>query len=304
MAYAGSMRADMHLHSQYSDGSEWPASLARQAATFRLELACLTDHDTMGGTAEFLQAAREAGLTSFPGVEIDCVDKAIKYKSELLVYFPAGSYNHTAELLIGLLQDRRAALETICQQAAVYFGQPDISYRQLLIQRSGNGAREPSDPSQVRLGKSDVFRLLLRRNLVPAGTVYADFKKTWFDSGPLSRIKINKPTVRELAKIVRRDSGFLVLPHFGHEFGDNPGIIRKQQHRLKDLLAYFRSCGVSGVEMYLYKGDNANMINASILNQAERLGYFVTWGSDCHGANKEKRRLGRFYGDFTGFPVQ
>jgi predicted metal-dependent phosphoesterase TrpH len=41
------MRTDLHLHSRYSDGSEWPEAIAARAAGLGLECVALTDHDSM-----------------------------------------------------------------------------------------------------------------------------------------------------------------------------------------------------------------------------------------------------------------
>jgi len=43
------MKANLHLHSRLSDGTEWPADLAVRAYQSGLEWVALTDHDTLGG---------------------------------------------------------------------------------------------------------------------------------------------------------------------------------------------------------------------------------------------------------------
>lgn len=48
---------DLHVHSRSSDGSDTPAALAALAAESGLAAVALTDHDTVGGVPEFLEAA-------------------------------------------------------------------------------------------------------------------------------------------------------------------------------------------------------------------------------------------------------
>lgn len=63
-------RADLHLHSTFSDGAyqvEELASLGRRAG---LAAMALTDHDTIAGWPTFSLAVKKAGLTPVCGVEI------------------------------------------------------------------------------------------------------------------------------------------------------------------------------------------------------------------------------------------
>ena len=46
------MRADLHVHSSASDGTDPPAEVMRRAAWTRLDVVALTDHDTTAGHAQ------------------------------------------------------------------------------------------------------------------------------------------------------------------------------------------------------------------------------------------------------------
>ena len=50
------MRADLHVHSSASDGTDPPAEVMRRAARAGLDVVALTDHDTVAGHAEARQA--------------------------------------------------------------------------------------------------------------------------------------------------------------------------------------------------------------------------------------------------------
>jgi 3',5'-nucleoside bisphosphate phosphatase len=64
------INADLHSHSNVSDGTLSPADLAARAAANRVELWALTDHDEVSGQDEALTAARELGMAYLTGVEI------------------------------------------------------------------------------------------------------------------------------------------------------------------------------------------------------------------------------------------
>ncbi|MBS1372024.1 MAG: PHP domain-containing protein [Lentisphaeria bacterium] len=62
---------DLHVHSSSSDGSDAPGGIAELAAAAGLAAVALTDHDTVGGIPEFLEAAKRfPELEAISGVEI------------------------------------------------------------------------------------------------------------------------------------------------------------------------------------------------------------------------------------------
>ncbi len=64
------MRADLHMHSVWSDGLHTPSELAKMAKAAGLEMFSVTDHDNMGGSAEGAEAARREGLHYVRGWEV------------------------------------------------------------------------------------------------------------------------------------------------------------------------------------------------------------------------------------------
>ncbi|WP_144877178.1 PHP domain-containing protein [Microbacterium sp. 1.5R] len=62
--------ADLHLHSNHSDGTESPATVMRQAHAHGVRTAALTDHDRTTGWDEAGAAAVDLGMTFLPGMEL------------------------------------------------------------------------------------------------------------------------------------------------------------------------------------------------------------------------------------------
>ena len=60
----------MHNHSTCSDGLLSPTELIELAARTGVDAIALTDHDTTDGLEEAAKAAKLAGITFIPGVEI------------------------------------------------------------------------------------------------------------------------------------------------------------------------------------------------------------------------------------------
>lgn len=63
-------RADLHMHSTFSDGVEEPEELVVRAKNNGVELISLTDHDETGGLERMRAAAAQHGLQFVNGVEI------------------------------------------------------------------------------------------------------------------------------------------------------------------------------------------------------------------------------------------
>ncbi len=62
--------ADLHLHSNHSDGTEPPAEVVRQAHAHGVRTVALTDHDRTSGWAEAAEAADALDMTFLPGMEL------------------------------------------------------------------------------------------------------------------------------------------------------------------------------------------------------------------------------------------
>lgn len=295
------MVANLHLHSRYSDGTLWPEELAPRVAAAGVEYAALTDHDSLAGTEVFMDAAAKAGFTAVAGCEIDCASQEFGYRSELLAYFPGGGWATTGVFLEGLAKARAERLFAYLEGARKLFRRDDLSYDDLLQRKYGERAFSVS-PYKATLSKVDFWLYLRARGVPDAALDYRAFRKVWLDSGKLEAPKTRRTTVEEVANVVRKDGGVLVLPHVGHEFEDSASILKSDRRRFRRLLAYFKDAGVAGVELYHYRNGEAKDINDQVAREAGELGLFVTFGSDCHGPGSGKETLGEFQGDFTGFP--
>jgi predicted metal-dependent phosphoesterase TrpH len=96
---------DLHVHSSVSDGLLTPRDLVRHAKEVGLKAMALTDHDTVAGVAEALEAGREFGIEVIAGVEISA--EIEKGACHILGYF----VDHTHRGLKKVLSDARDGRE-------------------------------------------------------------------------------------------------------------------------------------------------------------------------------------------------
>ena len=62
--------ADLHNHTNASDGEYTPTELIQAAKSLKLQAIGVTDHDTLNGLDEALSAGKKAGIQVIPGVEV------------------------------------------------------------------------------------------------------------------------------------------------------------------------------------------------------------------------------------------
>ncbi len=60
---------DMHVHTRYSDGEHTPSEVINFAVEAGLSTIAITDHDTLDGLEEAVNAAKSAGISLIPGIE-------------------------------------------------------------------------------------------------------------------------------------------------------------------------------------------------------------------------------------------
>lgn len=110
-------RADLHIHSQYSDGTLSPIEIVSRAKQCGLDVISITDHDSVGGIEAALETGRDVGVEVIPGIELSAsyngtevhiLGYFIDQKNEELVSSLAGFRNERlkrAERIVGKLND-------------------------------------------------------------------------------------------------------------------------------------------------------------------------------------------------------
>ena len=94
-------KADLHVHTTASDGTQSPEQVVRLAADKGLSTISITDHDTLSGYHKALNIARKLGVKLIPGVEITCDYK--NQECHMLAY--AFDENHSG--LISMLASQK-----------------------------------------------------------------------------------------------------------------------------------------------------------------------------------------------------
>ncbi|MGC8826447.1 MAG: PHP domain-containing protein, partial [Anaerolineae bacterium] len=80
---------DLHVHTSASDGTDAPAELVAKAKAAGLAAVGITDHDSVGGVQEALEAGRCLGIEVIAGVELSLANEPAygTVEMHLLGYF-------------------------------------------------------------------------------------------------------------------------------------------------------------------------------------------------------------------------
>jgi 3',5'-nucleoside bisphosphate phosphatase len=313
------MIANLHLHSVFSDGTQWPEEIATRAKRAGYQMVALTDHDTMRGIADFTRACKGNGIEGVPGVEIDCVAPEFSFDKEMLGYFPKGKHVKTTVFTEGIREGRMRKINHYLERSrdAVFKAHPrsaELTYAELVRFKLGF-ANDDVMGLPFSWNKSNLYSFLRSKGIVgeqpvdgnalPRDDGYKAFKKKYFADDLLGDPgSEKKPTLDEVVAIILKDGGFPVLAHYGHLYDDDIVQIKKNEDRLVVFLRHCQDQGVWGIEQYYYPNNPSHdAINDHVVKLCKKHGFpfKFTFGSDCHGRGSETCTLELFSGDFQGF---
>lgn len=265
-------RCDLHSHTFASDGMQPPAENVRIAAERNLSAVAITDHDTVAGLSEALEAGKHYGITVVPGVEIST--RAGGKDIHVLGYYIDYENGLLLERLASLRDTRTARNEAIIAKLRS-FG-IDITVESVV---KGIG-REMKQGESV--GRPHIADELVR--LGAASDMRDAFDKYLAEGAP-AFVSPPRITPEEACRWIGEAKGRAVLAHPGL-YGDDELV--------RGILS---SGGFAGIEAY--HSDHGPADVERYLKLAEEFGLLVTGGSDFHGA----RNGVIFHGDLGSVTV-
>lgn len=260
-------RADLHIHTYYSDGTQSPAEVVSEAAACGLAAIAITDHDTLDGVAEAVTAGQSLGVEVITGVELssDFSGKDI----HILGYLFGLSDNPLLEKL-SLIQSGRVERMRKMIDKLISLGIKDISF----------------DEVSGQVHSDAVGRLHLAKLLVQKGHVASlDMAFTrYLGEGAQAYFPKYQQTPYEAIRLIKDSGGLAVLAH--------PMLTRKDE-----LIRGMVAAGLDGIECYYPNCSPA--VTGFYLNLTAKYGLLATGGSDAHGRGKSSTWISKAYVDFS-----
>ncbi len=259
------LNADLHCHSNVSDGTLAPAELAARAKTNGVELWALTDHDEVGGIAEAREAAAALDLRFVAGVEISVTW--------------AGKTVH----IVGLDIDENDG--TLREGLASVRGGRVLRGREIAAQlaQAGiagafDGALRHADNPEM-LGRTHFARFLVEAGVRPSVTeVFRDF----LVEGKPGFVPHSWATLAQAVSWIRAAGGQAVIAH--------PGRYPFTDLQRNALIDSFRELGGVGIEVVT--GSHTPDQYGTYARIAQQAGLLASRGSDFHGPDESRADLG------------
>lgn len=255
---------DLHVHSNYSDGTCTPAEVVALAEAAGLTAVALCDHNTVSGLPEFLAAAAGSGVEGIPGTEFSTDYKGVELHILGLFIKPA-HYAAVTQRAQRYLIDKEQSNIDLCR--ALCAAGLEINYQQIKEKTvDGFVNRAVIGAELVRLGYAD--------------SVQEAFK-TWLSPKRGYYIPPKRPDAFEIIRFIKSIGAVAVLAH---------PFLNLEQPELEEFLPQAVKAGLDGMEVYYSKYDEET--TAHSVEIAEKYGLLPSGGSDFHGQNKPDIAIG------------
>lgn len=258
------MRADLHIHTTVSDGSDTAAEILEKAARAGLDVIAITDHDTIDAAVSVTRVPQ--GLRYIRGIEFSCVCPGGKCHILGYGYDPADP-----EFLAALETGRRLRREKTEKRVA------------FLAERFGIVLTEDELAwlwARKSPGKPHLGEILVERGLAPdLNTAIREFINPC--RGGADRID-----AETAIRSILHAGG---IPVWAHPLGGE-GEKRLDQDTFRARLKLLMDAGIRGLECCYSRYAEADC--AFLLARAGEQGLLVSGGSDYHGRNKVGITLG------------
>jgi len=249
------MRADLHVHSNASDGTDAPAEVVRRAARAGLDAVALTDHDTVAGHEQARRTLPDS-LTLVPGMELSC--QLAGHSLHLLAYLFDPDHPELAAELVRIRDDRvlraRAMVRRLAELGV------DVSWDQVA----------------AIAGPAVVGRPHIARAMAASGAIVEPreaFTRDWIADGGRAYVDRYALGPVRAIRLVQAAGGAAVLAH--------PRASR-EGHVSDTQIAALAAVGLAGVEVF--HPDQPDSERASLLALTHDLGLLASGGSDDHGS--------------------
>lgn len=247
------MRADLHLHSLCSDGTDSVEFIIDKAKVLGLGMIAITDHDTIEGVDRAVEYGKSKGVRVIPGIELS-------------------SYSTTEIHILGYNIEYRSSVLTSRLKEL----QDLRTERVLKIFDKLDGLGIKLNRNEIKVdgsvGRPHIANLMKESGYVSC--VPEAFDK-YLATGKAAYVPSNRITPKDAVKLIKESGGLAVLAHPLRLL--NSGDLN---NLIQGLLPY----GLDGMECFYPTHSQAD--EYTFLDIAKKYSLLVTGGSDYHGDNK------------------
>lgn len=256
---------DLHTHSTASDGTDSPRELVRKAAEMGLEAMALTDHDTVQGLDEALEAGREFGVEVIPGCELSAESfEGAGWLHIVGLWIPQDPkpLNDAFEWVIEGRRTRNHEIVEKLRKLGI-----NTTYERIAARAGGTIGRPHFAQELLSLGVVNNIQHAFNEYLGDKGKAYVPKRKL---------------TPQKALGLLKEIGATAILAH--------PFILGVTMKRVEEIVRELMDLGLDGIEVHYTEHDDLATRNFAEL--ADKLGLLVSGGSDYHGTVKPRVKLG------------
>ena len=272
------LRFDLQSHSTHSDGALPAAEVVQRAAQAGVELLALSDHDTISGVAEAVEAGKRLGVRIVPAVEISAVDDGAPVGRELHIL--GYDIDHTGppltDSLVGFLADREQRtlrMRDGLREAGLQLDETELDER--IAQ--GKPIGRPHLAGAVLNAPANAPRLA-DEHIDDIGSLISGYL---IEGKSAFRLR-QTPTVGEAIEAIHAAGGVAVWAHPFWDVSDPTEVLQS--------IDRFRALGLDGVEAFYVTHDEQQ--TRLLAERCAELGLLSTGSADYHGP--DNRLFSRF----------
>lgn len=258
------MICDLHIHSNFSDGTLTPAELIALAEQQNVSAVALCDHNTVNGLPDFKKAAENSNVIAINGIEIST------------------EYNGTELHILGLFLSEYRFEEISDMMSSIKVFKEE-SNKNLVENLRNGGYLIDYDEIKSKNGGAYINRAHIAAELIEKG--YFNDRKEAFDTvlSPDGGYYVPPERFKALEIIGYLDS-IGAVPVWAHPFLD------MNAEEIDAFLPIAKAHGLVGMETRYSEYSEKTQKKAEKL--AEKYGIKQSGGSDFHGSNKPDISLG------------
>lgn len=249
------LKADLHVHSHYSDGADSVERIIKKAKKAGLTAISFVEHDTVAGWPEQQRIAESHGIQAVPGIEISAYDFKRQRKVHILGYQFSPEAPAITRLCSGLLELRHShSMWQVRQIQAAGF---NLDAKAII---------ESAKPSTT------VYKQHIMHQLTDAHYTSKEYQflyKSLFKGTGVAAGDVNYVDAAEAVRAIVTDGGLAVVAH--------PGQLNSY-----DLVPELLEMGLGGIERNHF--DHSAEDHQKVEELAKRYGLVMTGGSDYHGS--------------------
>ena len=258
------IKADLHTHTNFSDGFYSPAELLKKAKKNGIGIISITDHDSVTGVKEARKISDRIGIEVIPGLEIST--EIGSNEIHVLGYFINPDDKELERYLVFFREERFNRAIRIIEKLNILGIQ--LTMDDVLLQAKNSA-----------IGRPHIAQAMLSKGFV--NSFFEAFNKYIGNNGPAFEKKVHL-SPQSACKIINDAGGLSFIAH--------PG--KMPEHLIKELI----EAGIDGIEV-IHPSHNTNQTKyyRGITNE-----YFLleSGGSDYHGGKREDdANLGKYYTD-------